>query len=146
MSKHLDHYPSTMACEPFGYESSAVFSKTSRNKGQSFMDCSPRPRGQGGRHGFRAPVTPARVIRAEPRKTLLDLLCLIMRYANVIQLQTGLSRCRQGQLPLFLPGCRESALRASRATVWAPLQAAGGRATAVKLQTDREFQCMRYSP
>ena len=37
---------------------------------------------------------------------------------------------------LFLPGFRESALRASRATVGAPLQAAGGRATAVKLQTN----------
>ena len=39
-------------------------------------------------------------------------------------------------LSLFLPGFRESALRASRATVGAPLQAAGGRATAVKLQTN----------
>ena len=37
---------------------------------------------------------------------------------------------------LFLPGFRESALRASRATVGAPLQAAGGRATVAKLQTN----------
>jgi hypothetical protein len=43
---------------------------------------------------------------------------------------------------LFLQGCRESALRASRAMVGAPLPAAAGRAAAVKLQTNREFQSL----
>ena len=36
----------------------------------------------------------------------------------------------------ILPGCRESALRASRAMVGAPLKAAAGQATVVKLQTN----------
>ena len=35
---------------------------------------------------------------------------------------------------LFLPGCRESARRASRAVVGVPLKAAAGQATVVKLQ------------
>jgi hypothetical protein len=33
-------------------------------------------------------VTPARVTHAEPRKKLLDLLSLVIKYANVIKLQT----------------------------------------------------------
>jgi hypothetical protein len=39
----------------------------------------------------------------------------------------------------ILPGCRESALRPSRAMVGAPLQAAGGQATAAKLQTNERL-------
>jgi hypothetical protein len=41
-------------------------------------------------------------------------------------------------LLLFFPGCRESALRASREVPGAPLKAAAGQATAVKLQTNRK--------
>ena len=44
----------------------------------------------------------------------------------------------QGQRSNNLPGFRESALRASRAMVGAPLRAAGGRATTIKLQTNLE--------
>ena len=74
--------------------------------------------------------------RAEPRKKLLDLLRLVIRYDDIIQLQTGLRRFRQGQHQHILPGFRESALRASRAMVGVPLKAAAGQATTAKLQTN----------
>jgi hypothetical protein len=45
------------------------FSITFKEKGQSFLNCSPRTRGQGGRHGLEwAPVTLSASHRAEPRK------------------------------------------------------------------------------
>ena len=46
-------------------------------------------------------------------------------------------------LLLFFPGCRESALRASRDVPGAPLKAAAGRATAVKLQTKLMAESLR---
>jgi hypothetical protein len=45
--------------------------------------------------------------------------------------------------PLFLEGFRESALRASRAMVGAPLEAAAGRATTVKRDPCRQLHQMK---
>ena len=54
--------------------------------------------------------------------------------ASILVGSPSIMVCENG-FPLFLPGCRESALRASRAMVGAPLKAAAGRATAIRLQT-----------
>jgi hypothetical protein len=43
---------------------------------------------------------------------------------------------------LFLLGCRESALRASRAMVRGAAPGRGRPSDGVKLQTNREFQCL----
>jgi len=54
----------------------------------------------------------------------------------------GSLQCLQGQRSHILPGFRESALRASRAMVGAPLKAEAGRATTmVRLQTIRMSRC-----
>ncbi len=53
--------------ESVEFESMSLF-RIHPNKWQSFINCSPRPRGQGGRHGLEwAPVTPARNTRAGPQ-------------------------------------------------------------------------------
>ena len=60
-------------------------SNTFLDRGQSFMDCSSRPRGQGGPHGHKfAPVTERVTPARDTRRRLLDLLRLIGS-ANVIQ-------------------------------------------------------------
>ena len=54
--------------------------------------------------------------------------------ASILVGSPSIMVCENG-FPLFLPGCRESALRASREASWARLMAAAGQATAAKLQT-----------
>jgi len=64
MQKHLDRSPSIMKCELFGYALNLVPSKTSVGEGQSFINCFPRPRGQGAVTAVNGPRHPQRVIHA----------------------------------------------------------------------------------
>ncbi len=107
--------------------------KTSEGKGQSFINCSPRPRGQGGRHGLEWPPSPQRVSSRGTRKKWWNNFCVqIGDMLMSFNCRWDLLDADENSFPLILPGFCESALRASGHGRLS--RASAGRATATKLQ------------
>ena len=86
-----------------------------------------------------APVTPARYTARNPGRSSW------MIFADELECHSTADRiyldAMQGQRSHILPGCRESACGPPALWFGAPLQAAAGRATTVKLQTNKESKC-----
>ena len=78
LTSDYDSFPSVMACLAAQIcTASGALSNKSKNEGQSFIDCSPRPRGQGGRHGLEWTPSPMRVT---PRGTPEDVILYFFTY------------------------------------------------------------------
>ncbi len=138
-------FSATMELRLFGYALRLSASQTrSKNKGHSFIDCSPRTRGQGGRHGLEwAPVTLAREARRPTRGTpeeyvdvVLTCICDSPVCSSIVLAYPSL-RCKR---TAYFQS-RESAC-GPPAPWWGAAQAAAGRATVVKLQTISLPQCL----
>ena len=80
-----------------------------QGKGQSFVNCSPRPRGQGDRHGLKWPLSPQRVLSRGTPEEVVGFFESNYTITTIFQLQTGLRGWKQGQNQRILTGFRESA-------------------------------------
>jgi hypothetical protein len=85
----------------FWWSRLCVISNTSKNKGQGFIECPPRTRGQGGPHGLSAPPSPQRV---KPARNPGRRNCIFLHLFEVIQLQMDLSEAIKDYINAFLRG------------------------------------------
>ncbi len=113
-----DRSPSIMACELFGYAFNLFPLKTSEGKGQSFINCSPRPRGQGSRHGLEWAPSPQRV---SPRGTPEEIVGQFLQRIEFILPQKGSIWCIAETTFVQSSGVPRVGLLASRAMAGAPL-------------------------
>jgi hypothetical protein len=107
------------------------------------MDCSPRARGQGGLHGHKSgPVDPARFIARDPKEVVEQFLPIDKRYANVVQLQTELCRCKTRTTSVHSSGVPRVGPAGLPRLVGVAHPAAAGPATMIGQQINRVFQCL----